>query len=135
LAIQLLEKDQNEVLQAFKKDLEDLLIAALAQRHNHKAETLFIRFSRCLLILANSLKDLYQVTNLLRNDQEYTAIEILKLYGSLVGVTRSNHLGNSDLQAMLNALSRSNVLTDEDISTLGVTELISQLMTFLLIRF
>jgi len=36
---------------------------------------------------------------------------------------------------MLSALSRSDVLTDEDISTLGVAELISQLMTFLPIEF
>jgi hypothetical protein len=135
LAIQLLEKDQDEVLQAFGRDLASLLKVALSRHRNCKAEPLVIGFLRCLLILAGNPGDLNQLKNQLTNDQEYTAIDVLKLCGSLVGVTGSNHFGKSDLQSMLSALSRSNVLTDEDISTLGIAELISRLMTFLPIEF
>jgi hypothetical protein len=119
------------VLQAFKKSLANLLIAAFAQRHNRKAETLVIGFLRHLLILASRSEDLHQLTD----DREYTAIDVLKLYGSLVSVTRANYFRNYDLQSMLSALSRSNVLTDKDISILGIAKLISQLIIFLLIEF
>ena len=135
MAIQLLEKDQNEVLRAFGEDLEYLLTVTLSQHRNCKAGPLVIRFLQCLLILAGSPGDLNQVKTQLTNDQEYTAINVFNLCGSLISVTGSNHFGNSDLQSMFSALSRSNVLTDKDISTLGITELISQLITFLPIEF
>lgn len=63
------------------------------------------------------------------------AINVFNLYSSLVSVTRSNYFKNSDLQSMLSALSKSNMLTDKDISTLSIAKLISQLITFLLIKF
>jgi hypothetical protein len=128
-AIQFLEKDQDGVLQAFRKDLADLLKAT--DCHNREAELHIIGFIRRLLILAGGLEDPHQ----LKFDQEYTAIDTLNLLGSLIGVTRSNRFGNVDLKAILSALSKSKAITNEYINTLDIAELISQLMTLLPIGF
>jgi hypothetical protein len=130
-AVQLLEKDQDGVLQAFGKDPADLFKAASAKCQNRKAEAHLIGLVRRLLILAGGPEDPHQ----LKFDQEYTAIDNLNLYGSLVGITGSNRFGNFDLQAMLSALSRSKATTDEYIDTLDIAELSSQMMTFLPIGF
>jgi hypothetical protein len=93
-AIQLLEKDQDRVLQAFGKDPADLFKAASAKCQNRKAEAHMTGLVRRLLILAGGPEDLHQP----KLDQEYTAIDNLNLYGSLVSVTGSNRFGNFDLQ-------------------------------------
>jgi hypothetical protein len=54
-AIELLEKEQDRVLQAFRKDVADLFKAADCR--NHKAELHIVGFIRRLLILASGLED------------------------------------------------------------------------------
>jgi hypothetical protein len=119
------------VLQAFGKDPADLFKATSAKCRNRKAEAHLIGLVRRLLILAGGPEDPHQ----LQFDQEYTPIDNLNLYGSLVGVTGSNRFGNFDLQAMLSALSGSKAITDEYIDTLDIAELSSQMMTSLPIGF
>ena len=128
-AIQLLEKDQDGVLQAFHKDLADLFKAIECQ--NRKAELHIIGLVRRVFMLAGGPEDVHQ----LKFDQEYTAIDNLNLLGSLVGVTGSNRFRNFDLQAILSALSRSKAIAKEYIDALDIAELISQLTTLLPIGF
>jgi hypothetical protein len=84
-----------------------------------------------LAILAGVLEDVHQ----LKFELEYTAIENLNLFGSLVGVTGLNHFRNLDLHAILSALSRSKAITGEYIDPFDIAELINQLMIFLRIGF
>ena len=128
-AIQLLEKDQYGVLQAFRKDLADLFKAAECQ--NRKAETQSIGLVRRAFMVAGGKEDVHQ----LKFDRGYTAIDNLNLLGSLVGVTGSNRFRNFDLQAILSALYKSKAITNEYIDTLDIAELISQLMALLPIEF
>lgn len=128
--IQLLEKNQEEVLQAFGIDLADLF--KTAECKNRKEATHFIGLTRRAFMVAGGLENVHQLKFF---DQEYTAIDNLNLLGSLVGVTGSNHFRNFDLQAILSALSRSKAITNEYIDTLDIAELISQLMTLLPIGF
>ena len=130
-AIQLLEKNQDGVLQAFGKDPAALFMAASAKCQNRKAEAQIIGLVRRLLILAGGPEDYHQ----LRLDQEYTAMENLNFYGSLVSVTGSNRFGNFDLQSILDALSRSKAITDKDIDLCDIAESMRQMMTFLPIEF
>lgn len=129
LAIQLLEKDKDKVLQAFRKDLADLFKAA--ECRNRKAKLHHIGLIRRAFMIAGGPVDVYQ----LKFDQEHTAIDNLNLLGSLVDVTGSDGFTNSDLQAILSALSRSKAITNEYIDTLDIAKLISQLMTLLPIGF
>ncbi|KAF7861554.1 hypothetical protein EAF04_008116 [Stromatinia cepivora] len=125
-AIQLLEKDQGGVLQAFRKDSADLFKAASAKCQKRK-----VGLVRRLLILAGGPEDPYQ----LNFDREHTTIDNLNLLGSLVNVTSSNRFKNFDLQAILSALYKSKAITNEYIDALDIAELISQLMTLLPIGF
>jgi len=128
-AIELLEKDQDRVLQAFRKDVADLFKAADCR--TRKAELHIVGFIRRLFILVGGLEDSHQ----LKFDQEYTAIDILDLLGSRIGVTRSIRFGNVDLQAILSAFSKSRAITNKYIDALDTAELTSQLMTLLPIGF
>ncbi|KAH8792194.1 hypothetical protein F5882DRAFT_437771 [Hyaloscypha sp. PMI_1271] len=128
-AIQLLEKDQDGVLQAFHKDLADLFKAT--ECRNRKAELHIIGLVRRAFMLAGGPEDVHQLTF----DQEYTAIDNLNLLCSLVGVIGSSRVRNFDLQAILSALSRSKAFTNEYIDALDITELISQLKTLVPIGF
>ncbi len=128
-AIQLLEKNQDEVLQPFRKDSTDLFTSAKCQ--NRKAETQLTGLVRRVFIFAGGLEDVHQ----LKFDQEYTGIDNHNLLGSLVNVTGSNPFKNLDLQATLNALYKSKAITNEYINTLDIAEFISKLMTLLPIGF
>jgi hypothetical protein len=130
-AIQLLEKNQDGVLQAFRKDPTDLFKAASAKCQNRKAEAQLIGLIRRLLIFTGSPEDVHQ----LKFDQEYTAIDNHNLLGSLVSVTGSNRFRNFDLQAILSALYKSKAIANEYIDTLDIAELIRKLMTLLPIGF
>ncbi|KAF4632607.1 hypothetical protein G7Y89_g5518 [Cudoniella acicularis] len=78
-AIQLLEKNQDKVLRAFRKDFTDLFKAVSIKCQNRKAETHFIRLVRRVFIFASGLEDVYQ----LKFDYEGTAIDNLNKLGSL----------------------------------------------------
>ncbi|KAG4412400.1 hypothetical protein IFR04_014468 [Cadophora malorum] len=130
-AIQLLEKNQDGVLQAFRKDSTDLFKAMSAKCQNRKAEAQLIGLVRRVFIFADGLEDVHQ----LQFDQEYTAIDNHNLLGSLVGVTGSSRFRNFDLEAILNALSRSKAITNECIDALDIAELISQLTASIPIGF
>ena len=130
-AIQLLEKNQDGVLQAFRKDSTDLFKAMSAKCQNRKAEAQLIGLVRRVFIFADGLEDVHQ----LQFAQEYTAIDNHNLLGSLVGVTGSSRFRNFDLEAILNALSRSKAITNECIDALDIAELISQLTASIPIGF
>jgi hypothetical protein len=129
-AIQLLEKNHDGVLQAFRKDPTDLFKAASAKCQNRKAEAQLIGLVQLLLIFASNPEDVHQ----LKFDQEYTAIDNHNLLGSLVRITGSNCSRNLE-QAILSPLYKSKAITNEYIDTLDIAELISKLMTLLPIRF
>lgn len=131
LAIQLLEKNQDGVLQAFRKDSTDIFKAMSAKCQNRKAEAQLIGLAQRLLVFAGSPGDVHQ----LQFDQEYTAIDNHNLLGSLVSVTGSSRFRNFDLQAILSALYKSKAITNEYIDTLDIAELIGKLMTLLPIGF
>jgi hypothetical protein len=59
LAIQLLEKDQDEVLQAFGIDLADLF--KTAESRNCKETTHFVRLIRRAFMVASGLENVYQL--------------------------------------------------------------------------
>jgi hypothetical protein len=130
-AIQLLEKNQDGVLQAFRKDPIDLFKATSAKCQTRKAEAQLNGLIRRLLIFAGGPEDVHQ----LKFDQDYTAIDNHNLLGSLVSVTGSNSFRNFDLQAILGALYKSKAITNEYINTLDIAEFISKLMTLLPIGF
>jgi hypothetical protein len=130
-AIQLLEKDQDGVLQAFRKDSTDLFKATSAKFQTRKAEAQLNGLTRRLLIFAGGPEDVHQ----LNFDQEFTPIDNHNLLGSLASVTGSNSFRNFDLQAILSALYKSKAITNEYIVTLDIAEFISKLMTLLPIGF
>ena len=130
-AIQLLEKNQDEVLRAFRKDSADLFKAASTKCQNRKGETHFIGLVRRVFIFAGGLEDVHQ----LKFDHEGTAIDNLNKLGSLVSITGLSCFRNFDLQAMLSALYKSKAITNEYIDNLDIAELISKLMTLLPIGF
>ena len=110
-----------------------MLLALLLEDYNATSATQLLEkddtigLVRRLHILAGGTVNVHQ----LEFDHANTGRENVNLYGSLVGVTGSNHFENIDLQAMLSALSRSKAINDEDILALDISELISQMMTFL----
>jgi hypothetical protein len=130
-AIQLLEKNQDGVLQAFRIDSTDLFKATSAKCQNRKAEAQLIRLVRRVFIFADGLEDVHQ----LKFDNEFTAIDNLNKLGSLISITGSICFRNFDLQAILSALYKSKAITNEYINTLDIAELISKLMTLLPIGF
>lgn len=129
--MQLLEKNQHALLQAFRKDPTDLFKAASAKCQNRKVEAQLIGLIRRLLIFAGGPEDVHQ----LKFDQGYTATDNHNLLGSLVGITGSNRFRNFDLQAIVIALYRSKAITNEYIDTLDIAELIRKLMVSLPIGF
>jgi hypothetical protein len=130
-AIQLLDKDQDEVLQAFRKDHVDLFAAASTKYQRHKAEAHLIGLVRRLLILAGGPEDPHQ----LKFDREYRAIYNLNLLTSFVGINRSNRICNLDFQAILSALYKSKAIANEHINTLNIFEFFSKLIILLPIGF
>jgi hypothetical protein len=139
-ALELLRKDRDELLQAFQNGQDELLQAfwrdhtdlfpgsTSAQR---SAEFQRISLLRCLLVFSGGKDDIRQH----RFAPEYTASDNVNLYGSLVGITGSNCFGNFDSQVILDALSKSKVFTHDDIRTLDIVKLTSQMMTSLPIGF
>jgi hypothetical protein len=128
--LELLRKDQDELLQAFRKDHTDLFKAAPANPQRI-AEFHRISLLRRLFVFSGGRDDFLQR----KIDPKYTANDNVNLYGSFVGVTGSNRFGNFDSQAMLSALSKSKVFTDEDIRTLNIVELSGQMLASLPIGF
>jgi hypothetical protein len=128
LVLELLGKDQDELLQAFRKDYTDLFVSANAQQsiefHN-------ISLLRRLFVFSGGRDDLWQR----KFDPKYTVNDNVNLYGSLVGIAGSNRFGSFDLQAILKALSKSKVFTNDDICTLDIVNLTSQMIAFLPIGF
>jgi hypothetical protein len=63
------------------------------------------------------------------------AINNLNLLGSIINIPRSNRIRNFDLQAILSVFYKSKTIINKYINTLDIIELISKLITLLLIRF
>ncbi|KAG9229879.1 hypothetical protein BJ875DRAFT_521732 [Amylocarpus encephaloides] len=129
-AIQLLEKDQDGVLQAFQKDPADLFQAVPTTSQDRQTEVHLIALVRRLLILAGGPADSPRV----KLDPKYTAMENLNLYGSLVGITGSHQFGPFDSRPLHKALSESRVSANGD-CMLDIASLTCQMMASLPIGF
>lgn len=123
--IKLLQKDQDELLEAFRKDYADLLKAA-PEISQQTAEFHRISLRRRLLVFAGGKDDFRQR----KVDPKYTADDNANFYGSLVGITGSNRFGSFDPQELCKALSRSKVFANDD-HVLDIASLTSQMMASL----
>lgn len=142
-AVELLGKDQDELLQVFRKLRKDLSTSpprnsvanfetkARSTNAQNCAEYHSISLLRCLLEFSGGREDFLQH----KFDPSYTAIDNARLYGSLLDITGSNPFGNFDSQKMRKALLRSKVFTKDDISTLDVAQLSDRMMACLPIGF
>jgi hypothetical protein len=124
-ALELLSKDEDELLQVFTN------LSKTGSRDPNDAEIQKISLIRCLLELSGGRKYLRQHIF----HDKYSTNNNANLYGSLIGITRSNCFGNFDSQKMLNALSTSPVFTNDDIQMLNAVELSTEMIASLPIGF
>lgn len=113
-----LDKDEEEILQVIQGDprCADVQTIALAR----------------LLLEFSGGKANFSQHNF---DEEYTADDNANLYGSLIGITGTNSFGNLSVGKMMNALSKSNVFTTDEVRTLDIAELSRRMMDILPIGF
>jgi hypothetical protein len=129
LVFELLRKDQDQLLQGFRKDHTDIL-EDLANQWNADFHSLSLHW--LLLVSCGGEDDDFRPRKL---DPKFTANDNANIIGSLVGITGSNRFGDFDSQAMLNALSHSKVFTQHEISRLEIAKLTSKMMASLPIGF
>jgi len=136
LALDLLAKDHDDLLQPFRKDHMDLCEAALENEvpiktlERSKLQT--ISLVRGLLEFSGGRVDCRQHAF----DPEYTASDNLSQCGILIGITGINRFGNFDSEKMYNALLKSKVFAeDPDTSALDTVTWSIHMMNFLPIGF
>lgn len=135
-ALELLAKDQANLLQPFQKCYTDPF-KALSEpkaltKTLHSSELQMISLVRGLLELSGGIVDCRQHAL----DQEYAISDNLNLYRILVGVTDTNSFGDFDPKEMYNMLLKSNVFVkDAEIGTLDPVGWSLQMMHFLPIGF
>ncbi|TVY28649.1 hypothetical protein LHYA1_G002368 [Lachnellula hyalina] len=120
--LELLGKDEYESLQEFRRDYTDLLRSVQAYPQQI-AELHVISVFRCLLVFSGGRDDLRQR----KLDPTISANTNANLYSSLVGISGSDSFGSVNMQAMLDVLSQSKVFADDDICSLNITRLTSQM--------
>jgi hypothetical protein len=86
-----------------------------------------ISLVRCLLEFSGGREDFVQH----KFDKEFTANENANLCRDLLGITGSSFFGRFDMQNMLDALSTSQVFTNNDLQTINIVELSFQMIDFL----
>ena len=134
-ALELLAKDQADLLQPFEKCHTDPF-KTLSERKApiktlYGSELQMISLVRLLFELSGGIVECRQHTL----DQEYTISDNLNLYIILVGVTGTNRFGEFDPKEMYSALLKSKVFEDSDISTLDTVGWSMRMMEFLPIGF
>ncbi|KAL8832499.1 MAG: hypothetical protein Q9191_000226 [Dirinaria sp. TL-2023a] len=134
-ALELLAKDQADLLQPFEKCHTDSF-KTLSERKTsiktlHDLELQMISLIRLLFELSGGIVECRQHTL----DQEYTISDNLNLYMILVGVTDTNRFEKFDSNEMYSALLKSKVFEDSDIGTLNTIEWSMRMMEFLSIGF
>ena len=134
-ALELLAKDQADLLQPFQKCHTDpfkkLSEHKAPIKTLHGSELQIISLVRGLFELSGGIVDSRQHAL----DQEYTFSDNLNLYMVLVGVTGTNRFGDFDPEEMYSALLKSKVFEDSDISTLDTIGWSMRMMKFLPIGF
>lgn len=136
LALDLLAKDQDDLLQPFQQGHTDLLETALEieipVKTLERSKLQSISLVRGLLEFSGGRVECRQHAF----DQEYTASDNISLCGILIGITGTNRFGNFDSQKMYNALLKSKIFAeDSDISALDTVKWSIEMMNFLPIGF
>ena len=129
LVFKLLRKDQDQLLQSFRKDHTDLL-EDLANQQNADFHSLSLHW--LLFVSCGGEDDDFRPRKL---DPNCTANDNANMIGSLVDITGSNRFGDFNPQAMLDALSHCKAFTQEEIRMLDIEKLTSKMMTSLPIGF
>jgi len=135
-ALELLTKDQADLLQPFQKCHTDPFKTLSERKAPIKtlrgSELQMISLVRGLFELSGGIVDCRQHAL----DQEYTNSDNLTLYMILVGVTGTNRFGDFDPKEMHSALSKSKVFVEDlDIGTLDTVGWSMRMMEFLPIGF
>jgi hypothetical protein len=143
LVLEFLEKDEDQLLQAFWDLYTDLSaylpakIADFAARDGsltaaqNEAEFHKLTLFRFLLELAGGKRDVRQH----KLDLSYPTSYNTSIYGSLFGISGSKRFGTFDSQKMLDALSKSPIFPGDAIRKLDVVKLSAELMSHLPIGF
>lgn len=126
--VELLEKNQDELLQVFRKDYTDLLHATTS---GQTVQFHCIALVRGLFVFCGGRKDVLQQ----KFHPGYAACDNANFFGSLVSIIGSNRFGSFDTQAMLKALSLSKAVAKDDIHMLDIASLTRQMTTSLPIGF
>jgi len=136
VALELLAKDEDDLLQPFQKGHRDLFGAVSESEVPMKmlqgSELHNISLVRCLLEFSGGMVERRQHAL----DPEYPISDNANLFGLLIGIASTNRFGSFDSKQMHGALSKSEIFAgDPDISTLDTVEWSMQLMDFLPIGF
>lgn len=143
VVLKLLEKDEDQLLQAFwdlHTDLSDYLPSKITNfkardgcltAAQNEAEFHKLSLFRFLAELAGSKKDVQQHKLDLRYPVNYNT----NIYGSILGISGSKRFGTFDSQKMLGALSKSPVFPGDTICKLDVIKFSATLMSQLPIGF
>ena len=129
LALDLLSKDEDQLLQGSRQDCTGLLEEVPTYQRDRELHSISLYW---LLLVSYGAKDDFRPRKF---NLKYTAKDNANIIGSLVGISGSNCFGDFDSQAMLNALSKSKVFTQHKISILDITNLTSKMMKSLPIGF
>ena len=129
LALDLLSRDEDQLLQGFRQDCTDLLEEVPTYQRDAELHSISLYW---LLLVSCGAKDDFRPRKF---DPKYTAKDNANMIGSLVGISGSNCFGDFDSQAMLNALSKSKVFTQYEISMLDIANLTSKMAKSLPIGF
>ena len=139
VVLEILEKDEDQLLQALwdlHTDLSNCLPSKIA---NFKARDKFLTAAqneaefhkvslfRLLLELAGSKRDVLQHKLDLGHPANYN----INIYGSMFGISGSKPFGAFDSQKMIGALSKSPVFPGDTICKLDVMKLSAKLMSHL----
>jgi len=129
LVFELLRKDQDQLLRGFRQEHTDFLEEIPINQQNAEFHRISLYWS---LFVSCGGEDAFRPRKF---DPKYTARDNTNMIGSLVGITGSNGFGDFDSQAMLNALSNSQVFTLDDIHKLDIVNLTNKMTTSLPIGF
>jgi len=136
LALELLAKDEDDLLQPFWKGRRVLFEAASETEASMKMleglKLHNISLLRCLLKFSGGRMERRQHAL----DPEHSISDNVNLFDLLIGIVDTNRFGSFDSKQMHDALSKSEIFAgDPDISTLNTVEWSMQLMNFLPIGF
>jgi hypothetical protein len=123
--LQLLDKDQKQVLRALWRDLADLFKGT--ERRDGEEAIRLIGLLRRVFVVAGGQEDAHQ----LQLVQGYTAHDAFSLIGSLFGITGSNCLRRLDLGAILSAVHESDAFCNDYPDPLDITKSIIHLLKLL----